>query len=236
MFPRASRPPSPERFRADWRALAWLVALLCAPAAAAHDDLMAQLQDFLHRELAHLGDEVHTEITAPAPQALSCVEPAPFLAPGAEPLRGRVVVGIRCGAGTGKVFYVPAQVRIVGQYLVAARDLGRGERVSDDAVRMARGDLTALNGTALTNIAPGMVARQRLATDTPLQARHLQREQLVRRGDQVVIENRGRGFMVTRQGEALAAGALGDSIAVRLDRHQQVKGTISGSGRVIALP
>jgi len=205
--------------------------------AVAQEPLLIQLGMFLQSELAHLGEEIHTDISAPAAHSLPCDAASPFLAPGAKPLSGRVILGVRCGASAGQVLYLPAQVRITGRYLVAARDIAAGERLSDSDVRWERGDLTAFNGNAITaKLASGTVARQRLTSGTPLQARHLRTEALIQRGEQVTVESRGRGFMVTRQGEALAAGALGEEIAVRLDRHRQVKGRVSGRGRVAALP
>jgi len=226
--------------RPGLRAVALLFcSAFCATAWAGPDSFAAGIEDFLYRELAHLGAEMFIELQPPAPQAMPCAQPQPFLPANAQPQKGRFTLGVRCSDGDNqKTLYMPVTVRLMGHYLVTSRDLAVGETIDTTAFELAHGELTALNTAPLRDEAEalGLVTRQRIAAGTPLQPRHVQRPQLVRRGDNVVIETRGRGFKVSREGQALEAGALGEDIAVKLDQRNSLKARVSGKGRVVAVP
>jgi hypothetical protein len=64
---------------------------------------------------------------------------------------GRINVGVRCVAGATWTLYLPARVRIEGNYLVASRALGRGQIIAEGDYGFMRGDLTELPPNILTD-------------------------------------------------------------------------------------
>jgi flagella basal body P-ring formation protein FlgA len=223
--------------------VAMVAIAVAAPVAFADEEgegdrqaLLAVAGDFLYRQVSHLGDDVHIELEPPGAQLPPCVDPQPFLPANTALPRSRVTVGVRCE--DGRTRYLPARLQVMGAYLAASRDLAAGTTIDSDSAALAHGDLAALPGTVLRSHAnaTGQVTRQRLAAGTPLLDQHLAAVPLVRRGERVTVESGGRGFRVSREGEALEPGGLGDSVRVQLDRRTVIDARVSGTGRVTANP
>ncbi|NLM71958.1 MAG: flagellar basal body P-ring formation protein FlgA, partial [Synergistaceae bacterium] len=97
--------------------------------------------------------------------------------------------------------------------VVALVPLERGSviGVSDVSVREVRVTRSQPLATELDEVVGRKLGRSVLAGE-PLQLNHLTQPPMIRRGDSVIITVRKPGFIVEARGEALDAGAEGDSI------------------------
>lgn len=58
--------------------------------------------------------------------------------------------------------------------------------------------------------------------------------ELFKAGTQVRVVAQGPGFSVTSSGQAITAGAVGQSIRVRMDNGRVISGTVSQDGTIEA--
>ena len=79
----------------------------------------------------------------------------------------------------------------------------------------------------------GLAARHPLRPDQPLRMADLMKPEIVARNDTVTIVYQAPGIVLTLQGQAQEAGALGDTIGVlNVESKRIVQGVISAPGRV----
>lgn len=213
-----------------------LAGLLTLPAASADDtELLQAVHGFLHEQAQTLGDELIIELRPPSARLPTCESPAPFLTrPDAAPL-GRISVGVRCGQDGRQVRYLQAEVGVIGEYPVLAAPLEAGETVRRDHLVMRQGNLAELPNRALLDSDEiiGQVATRSLSPGQPLQAYQFRSLPLVERSQRVVVEARGSAFRVSREGQALEPGALGDRVRVRFDSREVVTAEVVGEGTLV---
>ena len=223
-----------------WLALLPLALLAPIASAARADDaqldgaMLQVVQDFLHALASEQGEELMIEVNPPAAQLPPCRSPEPFLPGRTRTLEGRISVGVRCGEQGRQVRYLQAEISRYGEYPVLTRDLAPGTLVTAEMLGQRQGNLSDLpRGSVLEPAAiVGQVARQPVAAGVPLQQRQFQPELLVERGQQVAVEARGAHFSVTREGQALDAGGLGERVRVRFGRREVISATVIGRARL----
>ena len=148
---------------------------------------------------------------------------------------GRVTVEVRCTAGRPWRLYVPSQVTLKRDVVVAARPLARGQRLSPADLRRERRDLGRVGGDAVLDPARvlGYVLTRPLAAGSVLEPRLLEAPRLVERGQRVQLVAEGPGIHISMAGQALDDGALGDTVRVRNPASRQVvDAVVSAPGRV----
>ncbi|HWV10607.1 flagellar basal body P-ring formation chaperone FlgA [Pseudomonas sp. GD03944] len=152
----------------------------------------------------------------------------------AEPI-GRVTLRVRCEGSAPWTVFVPGQVRLFRDVVIAARPLKRDLVLSETDVSLAERDVGLLNQGYMTALkqAVGKKMTRPLLPDQVVTPSVVQLAEVIRRGDQVVITARGSGFNVRMPGEALSDGAVGRQINVRNQRSQRVvKARVVGPGQV----
>ena len=201
--------PSTLRY---WQVILFLT-ILCATAftkaQADDDELLQQVHQFLYEETRALGEEVVIDLRPPSPHLPECVQPEPFLPNANQAPLGRVSVGVRCGEDSRQVRYLQAQVDVIGNYVVAARDIERGTLITSSMLSELGGNLGDLS------------------------AHYLQAPHLVERGQRVTVVAEGSAFRVSREGEALENGALGDRIRVRFGSREIMTARVTDRGILV---
>ncbi|MCE8034554.1 flagellar basal body P-ring formation chaperone FlgA [Halomonas sp. MCCC 1A11057] len=214
----------------------FLAGWLAIPAASAEDaELLQVVHGFLHEEARTLGDELIIELRPPSARLPACESPEPFLTrPGEVPL-GRVSVGVRCGSDGRQVRYLQAEVGVMGDYPVLAAPLAAGETVRRDHLASRSGNLAELPNRTLLDPDEivGQVATRALPPGQPLQAHQFRSLPLVERNQRVVVEARGAAFRISREGQALEPGGLGDRVRVRFDNREVVTAEVVGEGVLV---
>ena len=147
---------------------------------------------------------------------------------------GRTHVNVRCLAPEPWSLFVSTRVRVVGDYLVAARPLRQGQTLAAGDLGRLRGDLAELPPGILTDpgLAIGRTALMSVVAGHPLRTDMLRQPHVVRQNQTVKVVSRGAGFQVASEGRALGPGADGDVVQVRLASGQVLSGIARPGGIV----
>lgn len=209
-----------------------LIALVFASAAASAGTAEDAASQFLQVQAGKPGQQVSVTIEPSAATLPECVNPSASLPANGQRLLGRVTVEIRCADGQPR--YLQARVAVDGEYWVAAEDIPARTPISASMLESRRGDLAQLPREAVLDASAvvGDVTTRNLAQGTVLQTSQLQAPKLVQRASPVTVEADGPGFRVTRQGESLQDGALGDTVRVRMTDRSVLSGVVAAGGIV----
>ncbi|QNI01504.1 flagellar basal body P-ring formation protein FlgA [Halomonas sp. SH5A2] len=216
--------------------LAALTALSFANASdTKHDALMESVHQFLYQETQALGNDVVINLRPPSPHLSVCTNPDPFLTNQNEAPLGRVSVGVRCGTDSQQVRYLQAEVDVIGSYMVAAVDIERGRQITPDMLGEKTGNLGDLSSRAVTQLDDivGKVARQPIANGTTIQSHFIQAPLLIERGQRVKVIAEGDSFRVSREGEALNNGAMGEEVRVRFGSREVMSARVVERGTLM---
>ncbi|MFO8044942.1 MAG: flagellar basal body P-ring formation chaperone FlgA [Halomonas sp.] len=198
------------------------------------DELIHRVQSFLYEMAGTEADEVVIELRPPSAHLPRCESPEPFLTRPDASVVGRVSVGVRCGVGGRQVRYLQAEVDVIASYPVAATDIAPGTVLTQAHLVHRQGNLAELARHAVRDATPllGQQARRGIRAGSPLQSQFFQARALVERGQTVVVEAGGASFLVTRSGEAMEPGALGENVRVRFGQREILQARVIGEGRL----
>jgi flagellar basal body P-ring formation protein FlgA len=139
----------------------------------------------------------------------------------------------------------PIHVRIAGrvdetlELPVTAARLLAGSVLRAEDLHMARVHTTLLRGEIVHRVADaiGMQARRQIAVGQPLAVAELVRPTMVQKGANVQMLLDSPGIVLTAQGQAMEAGAIGERIrVVNPVSHAAVEATVIGPDRVRVAP
>ncbi|WP_090508680.1 flagellar basal body P-ring formation chaperone FlgA [Pseudomonas marincola] len=151
-----------------------------------------------------------------------------------EPV-GRVTMRVRCDSTARWTVFVPGEVHLYRDVVIAQRPLKRRAVLSSADIALAERDIGSLNQGYLTSLnqALGKKLTRTLRPDQVLTPATIELAEAVRRGDQVTITASSGGIQVRMPGEALSDGAVGRQINVRNVRSSRVvKARVTGPGQV----
>ena len=142
--------------------------------------------------------------------------------------RSRRVTGRLTMPGSAATRLKP--VRVSGQLVETAevvvplRTIARGETLGPDDVTIERRPREAQFNDVLGEIkaAVGKVAKRTLMAGAVLRSGDVQREEIVGRGEIVMIVYESRGVAISMRGRANEAGAMGDVIAITNPQSKRV--------------
>lgn len=147
---------------------------------------------------------------------------------------GRTNIGVRCQGEAAWTIYVPAQVRVQGDYFVTARPLARGQVVGAADLARRSGDLAELPAGVITEPAQavGRTTTVGLQSGQILRSDALRAQAVVQQGQNVKVVSRGQGFQVGTEGRALNNAADGQVVQVRTANGQTLSGIARPGGIV----
>jgi len=152
----------------------------------------------------------------------------------AQPV-GRVTVKLRCEGSSPWTVFVPAQVHLFRNVVTVVRPMKRDAIVSDADVAMRERDVGLLGQGFLDSLdqAIGQKVVRPTVIDQILTPVHLAQPEMVRKGDQVVINARSGSMSVRMPGEALSDGGFNEQIRVKnLNSKRVIKANIVAPGQV----
>ena len=152
----------------------------------------------------------------------------------AEPI-GRVTLRVRCDGNAPWTVFVPGQVRLYREVVIASRPLKRDNLLTERDIVLAERDVGLLNQGYLTALrqAAGKKLTRTLQPDQVLAPSYVQLADAIRKGDHVVISARSGGISVRMPGEALSDGIVGKQISVRNQRSNRIiRARVVGPGQV----
>lgn len=152
----------------------------------------------------------------------------------AQPV-GRVTVRVRCDSNAPWTIFVPGQVNLYRDVVVAVRSLSRNSIVQAADVQLAERDVSSLRQGYLLDL-NNVIGQQVTRPVRPNQviATHaLKAAATISKDDEVVISARGNSMSVRMPGVALEEGAMGQQIRVRNSRSQRViRARVTAPGQV----
>lgn len=157
-----------------------------------------------------------------------CARVEPYLPQGAR-LWGQTRLGLRCaeGAVAWNVF-VPLSVQAIGPAWVLTRNVAAGAPLAAGDALEAQVDWAAQAAAVLLQPAAwlGQIAARPLLAGQALRQNMLRAPDLLRAGAQVKLLAQGPGYVVTAAGQALTAGAQGQTVRVRMDNGRVVSALV----------
>lgn len=219
------------------KALVALGAMLCVSMAWGQQDaggLRKVVESYVKQETASLRGQVSVTVgTVDAPGLPACSRVEAFLPPNSR-LWGSTNVGVRCAQGANWTLYVPVQVRVRGDAVVAARPLALGRQLAAEDLTTQRTDLTQLPPGTLVDIndAIGKIMTIGVTAGAPLRQDMLRAPFLVRQGARVRLVAEGQGFRVYSEGKAMGNASVGQTVQVKAQNGQLVTGTVRADGAV----
>lgn len=148
---------------------------------------------------------------------------------------GRVTVRLTCNSSSPWRLFVPGQVSLYQQVLVSARPLARNTILNANDLTLQERDTSLLRDKYLVDLqqAVGMRLTRPVPPDSIITFAVVEQNEIVRRGDKVVISASNDSVSVRMPGEAMESGALGAQIRVRNTRSdRQIKARVVGPGQV----
>lgn len=218
------------------RTLLCLMLAIVAPTGQAHQDpapVRQVVEEFLRVQIKGLPGTATVEVGQIEAQnnLASCNVLEPSL-PNGTRAWGRTTVLVRCRDGAGWSLYVPARVRVVGDYFVTSRPLAQGELVTANDLLPQRGDLTDLPPGTVTDAtqALGRSLAIGIPSGRPLRSDMLRQPYAVQQGQNVKIVSSGKGFRVSAAGRALNNAADGQVAQARTSNGQTLSGIARAGG------
>lgn len=199
------------------------------------EPLRSALEHYLRTQTQGLPGKISFSISKldPATQLSPCTAFEPFLPPGGR-LWGKTTVGIRClGPGSWTV-YVPVQINLIGDYLIAAHPLVAGQVLSGTDFSLRNGDLGLLATGTVTDPAQavGKTVKNSIAAGQPLRADQLVAPWAIQQGQNVKVISKGSGFSVSNEGKALNNAVDGQVAQIRMNSGQVISGVARPGGTV----
>lgn len=209
-------------------------------ALAAHQDL-----ESIRRAALEVARALPKEL--PGQRTLSAAEldprlrlpacPRPLEASAREIRNGarQTTVEVRCASEPGWTLYVPVMARYRLPVVVAGAGLPRGAIVRAADVRLEERELSRTDHGLLLDVADaiGMKVRRPLNAGAALRSTSLEPQDVIRRGDRVMIDLHSASFRVRMRGESLQDAAPGERVRVRnLSSRRIVEGVAAADGSV----
>lgn len=158
----------------------------------------------------------------------ACARVEPYLPPGVR-LWGNTRLGLRCLDGRVKWnVFLPVSVKAYGQAWVMRRDVASGVALAEADLMAAEVDWAAEPSPILATPQQwlGQVALRALMTGQTLRQNMVRPAQVFQAGAMVRVVAHGSGFQVASDGQALAAGVVGQLVKVRMDNGHIMSGTV----------
>lgn len=148
---------------------------------------------------------------------------------------GRITTQVRCTGPAPWKLYVPVRLVLFQPVLVSSRALARDSVLQADDFVLQERDTGRLSYGYLARVddVVGQRLRRAMAPGEVLTPNNLKTPPLIKRGQQVTLEARGRGLTVRMAGVAGADGVRGEVISVKnLRSGEEVQGIVRSAKSV----
>jgi len=225
-----------KRTRRTGLAVACLFLSAVTHAAAPQDPvaLQSHAERFLQTQTSSLPGKVTIQVKPPRSALPACAALDAFQPAGSRSI-GKTTVGVRCLAPNPWTVYLPAQVRVIGQYVLTSQPLPANHVLTAADFTLREGDLGSLPADVVTdaNTMLGYRTVSGLAAGAPLRNALLRPPLAVQQGQTTRLVLNGPGFSVQSEGQALANASRGDRVRVKTRSGQVVSGVAQDGQQVV---
>jgi flagella basal body P-ring formation protein FlgA len=227
--------------RTGWQAVGLLAAALWAAQGwaqteASEAELMRTSQRWLDQAVTSARDaatvplrmEVKVGQLDSRLKLAACGRVEPYLPPGVR-LWGNTRLGLRCVDGRARWnVFLPVTVKAYGQAWVMRRDVASGATLTEADLMAAEVDWAEEPSPVLATPQQwlGQVALRTLMTGQTLRQSMVRPAQVFQAGATVRVVAQGAGFQIASDGQALAAGVVGQLVKIRMDNGRIMAGTV----------
>ena len=165
-----------------------------------------------------------------------CARVEPYLPAGAR-LWGRSRLGLRCLEGTARWnVFLPLTIKAFGPAWVLTSNVPAGTALTEADAMQAEVDWAAEPASVLADpsLWVGQVASRPLVSGQALRQSMLRAPHAFKVGAQVRVVAEGPGYAVTSMGQALVAGAVGQTVRIRMTNGRIITGIVDETGAVAA--
>jgi flagella basal body P-ring formation protein FlgA len=224
-----------------WQGLAVMAALFAfAPLSAQAAGPEEALKLYLEKAAAGLPGRVEISVgnIDERLKLAPCARVEPYI-PASTRLWGKTQIGLKCTEGsTNWNVFLPVEIKVFGQALVATRPLNFGQAVGADDVRLQEVEFTRETGGGVAIADPrqieGKTTARMIAAGQTLRQDYFRSPPAVGAGDAVKVVYSGQGFNISTNGRALGSASDGQSVRVQTDTGRIVQGT-ARPGRIVEM-
>ncbi|MBU0688784.1 MAG: flagellar basal body P-ring formation protein FlgA [Gammaproteobacteria bacterium] len=214
----------------------WVGPALAAPQQS-HAAIQAAALAFAQTQSKDQLGEVHIEVTAidRRLKLAPCTKLQAFLPAGAK-LIGKTSIGVRCADQPGWSVFLQADIKVSVDLLVASRPMAQGTVLSPADFSLQRGELGRPGLLTAPEQAIGKVLKFSIGAGQVLRQDMLRAPLLIRQGQTVTLRVRGKGFVVSQEGQALNNAGKGEIVRVRLANSQVISARTVADGSAEVQP
>ena len=165
-----------------------------------------------------------------------CARIEPYLPAGAR-LWGRSRLGLRCLEGTARWnVFLPLTIKAFGPAWVLTSNVPMGTALTEADAMQAEVDWAAEPASILADPSMwvGQVTSRQLVSGQALRQSMVRAPHAFKVGAQVRVVAEGPGYAVTSMGQALVAGAVGQTVRIRMANGRIISGIVDETGAVAA--
>ena len=229
------------RFAYLLRAVGAAVLCVAASAAQAQVNLEQMTQQWLDEALARnmpaqspLRMEVSVGALDERLRLAPCTRVEPYLPAGAR-LWGRTRLGLRCqDAAVRWNVFLPVTIKAYGPAWVLTGDVTMGSVLTVADATETEVDWAAENASIVAepSLWVGQVAARHLKAGQALRQPMLRAPQIFQAGALVRVVAQGRGYAISAGGQAMTAGAAGQTVRIKMDNGKIVTGIVNDDGTI----
>lgn len=206
------------------------------PPAQSHAQINRLVAAFVQQQTASLSAKVDFRIETLDPRLslAPCTKLETFL-PGGSQLIGKTSIGVRCAEKNGWQIFVPVQIKITLNLLIAARQLPAGHTLQEQDIARQTLEISRTEGYTDADQVIGKVLRYGIAAGQILRDDMLRAPYSVTQGQIVQVIARGSGFSIRGEGVAMNNAGEGQTVQVRVGSGRMISG-IARNGAVEITP
>jgi len=178
------------------------------------------------------GQSVQVEFPSSLPKWPSCKQPRAQIARQGVPV-GRVSLSLRC-MDPRWLGSIQVTVGAKRSHLAASRALQAGSTLDLGEFVTVESDWSSLPDDVVTepDQVLGRTLVRSIAAGTPLSLNLLRQTSVIKTGERVRVQMSGSNFVVSGEGQALQAGAIGEQVRIKMANGQAVSATVLRQGVV----
>jgi len=150
-------------------------------------------------------------------------------------LIGKTSIGVRCTEKNGWQIFVPVQIKVTLNLLIAARQLPAGHTLQEQDIARQTMEVSRTEGYTDADQVIGKVLRYGIAAGQILRDDMLRAPYSVTQGQVVQVIARGSGFSIRGEGVAMNNAGEGQTVQVRVGSGRMISG-IARNGAVEISP
>jgi flagella basal body P-ring formation protein FlgA len=165
----------------------------------------------------------------------ACGQPLQTFSPPGKRLLGKVTVGVRCDGDKPWTLYVPLNVSVMSQVVVAKTELTRGSTVTREDVKLEKRDIARLHRGYLESLdkAIGKTVKYSVRSNQVVTPSRIDSPLAVKRNGRVTILAANSSVQVRMTGTALENGSIGQRIRVKnRSSERELEARVVGQGIV----